>query len=49
MTLPPPRALVTRDTVVDARRRLTLAIDPGLDAESVGFGVTAPARITGRS
>lgn len=45
VTLPPPRARVTADTVIDGRRRLTLAVDPGTDAEGVGFRVEAPARL----
>jgi hypothetical protein len=47
VTLRPPRAVVTGDTVVAGRRELTLAVDPGTDAETIRFRVTAPAGIVG--
>ncbi|MBT8403373.1 MAG: M20/M25/M40 family metallo-hydrolase [Gemmatimonadetes bacterium] len=43
LTLPSPRITVTGDTVVDGRRRLSLAVDPGLGAESVFFALESPA------
>lgn len=47
VTLPPPRATVVHDTMVAGLRELTLAVDPGTDAETVRFRVTAPASIVG--
>ena len=47
VTLRPPRATVTNDTVVAGLRELTLAVDPGTDAETIRFRVTAPAGIIG--
>jgi hypothetical protein len=47
VTLRPPRAVVTGDTVVAGLRELTIALDPGTDAETVRFGVTPPAGIVG--
>jgi hypothetical protein len=43
LTLPSPRVTVTGDTIVGGRRLLSLAVDPGLGAESVLFAVQAPA------
>lgn len=45
VTLSPPRARIAADTVVNGRRRLTLAVAPGTDAEGVGFRVEPPARL----
>ena len=47
VTLRPPGVTVTHDTVVAGLRELTLAVDPGTDAETVRFRVTAPAGIVG--
>ncbi len=43
VTLAPPRALVVADSLVDGLRLLTLAVDPGTDAETVRFAVSPPA------
>lgn len=46
VTLSPPRATIVTDSVVNGLRELTLAVDPGTDAETVRFAVTPPAVLT---